>query len=94
MQQIDITVAEALHARDPATHMVDPDLGPPVGGILAASPSGNVGAMVTMPVTRCACSAANSSAQGKPLQNAASNARSVPVASSTAAMSPAKAVSA
>ena len=50
--------------------------------------------MVTIAVTRCGCAAANSSAQGKPLQNAASTARSVPVASSTAATSLANTVSA
>jgi hypothetical protein len=36
VQQIDITVAEALHAGEPAAQMVDPDLDSPVGGILAA----------------------------------------------------------
>ena len=55
---------------------------------------GRVGAIVTMPVTRCGSIVANSRAQMKPVQNPASTARSVPVASSTARMSLAKAVSA
>ena len=55
---------------------------------------GRVGAIATMPVTRCGSVDANSRAQMKPVQNAASTARSVSVASSTARMSLAKAVSA
>ena len=43
-----------------------------------------------MPAARCGWAAANSSAQGKPLQNAASNARSVLGTSSTARTSLAK----
>src|SRR5579859_1203372 len=37
VEQVDVAVAEATHARDPAAEVVDPDLNRAVGGILAAA---------------------------------------------------------